>query len=77
MVSYTEARSFARTRGGRLLTSEEWNSASTTPGFRVSGDLLEWVESPDDGKIARQHGKSIVRPDKPQMDVTFRMAKQL
>jgi len=77
MVSYTEARSFARTRGGRLLTSEEWDSASTTPGFRVSGDLLEWVESPDDGKIARQHGKSIVRPDKPQMDVTFRMAKQL
>ena len=77
MVSYTEARSFARTRGGRLLTSEEWDSASTTPGFRVSGDLLEWVESPDDGKLARQHGKSIVRPDKPQIDVTFRMAKQL
>jgi serine/threonine-protein kinase len=77
MVSYTEARSFAKTRGGRLLTSEEWDSASTTPGFRVSGDLLEWVESPDEGKIARQHGKSIVRPDKPQMDVTFRLAKQL
>jgi eukaryotic-like serine/threonine-protein kinase len=78
MVSYNEARSYAQTRGGRLLTSDEWDSASTTPGFQVSGDLLEWVESPDEkNKAARQHGKSVVRPDKPQKDVTFRMAKQL
>ena len=78
MASYNEARSYAKTRGGRLLTSDEWDSAATTPGFRVSGDLLEWVESPDEtNKVARQHGKSIVRPDKPQKDVTFRMAKQL
>jgi len=77
MVSYNEARSYAKTRGGRLLTSDEWDSAATTPGFRVSGDLLEWVESPDENnRVARQHGKSIVRPDKPQKDVTFRMAKQ-
>jgi serine/threonine protein kinase len=78
MVSYNEARSYARTRGGRLLTSDEWDSAANTPGVRVSGDLLEWVESPDEkNKLARQHGKSIVRLDKPQKDVTFRMAKQL
>ena len=76
MVSYNEARSYARTRGGRLLTSEEWDAAATTPGFRVAGDLLEWVESPDEkSKVVRQHGKSLVRPDKPQNDVTFRMAK--
>jgi formylglycine-generating enzyme required for sulfatase activity len=78
MVSYNEARSYAKTRGGRLLTSDEWDSAATTPGFRVSGDLLEWVESPDENtKVVRQRGKSLVRLDKPQNDVTFRMAKQL
>jgi hypothetical protein len=41
------------------------------------GDMLEWVESPDESnRIARQRNKSVVRPDRPQKDVTFRMAKQ-
>jgi hypothetical protein len=40
--------------------------------------LLEWVESPgDQGKVVRRQGKLVVRPDAPQNDVTFRMAKQL
>jgi serine/threonine-protein kinase len=78
MVSYNEARSYAKARGARLLTSDEWDSAATTPGFGVSGELLEWVESPDENtKVARQRDKSIVRPGNPQKDVTFRMAKQL
>lgn len=77
MVSYNEARSYAKTRGGRLLTSEQWDFAASTPGFRVSGELLEWIESPDDKtKVVRQHGKSIMRSDKAQKDVTFRMARQ-
>jgi serine/threonine protein kinase len=76
MVSYNEARSYATTRGGRLLTSDEWDSAAANPGVRV-GDTLEWVESPDENnRITRQRGKSVVRPDRPQKDVTFRMAKQ-
>jgi serine/threonine-protein kinase len=75
-VSYNEARSFAQTRGGRLLTSAEWDSAQATPGFRVSGELLEWVESPDDQhRIARGVGKTQTRPDTGQKDVTFRMAR--
>ena len=78
MVSYNEARSYAKTRGGRLLSSDEWTAAEATPGFCVSGELLEWVESPDDKRRAvRQHGKSLVRPDTRQNDVTFRMAKPL
>jgi len=76
MVSYNEARSYATTRGGRLLTSDEWDSAATTPGVRI-GDALEWVESPDENnRIVRARGKSLARPDRPQKDVTFRMAKQ-
>jgi hypothetical protein len=76
MVSYTEARSYARTRGGRLLTGDEWSSAAATPGVQVSDDLLEWVESPDESnRTAHQRGRSVVRPDKPHSDVTFRMAK--
>jgi formylglycine-generating enzyme required for sulfatase activity len=78
MVSYTEARSYANTRGGDLLTSDEWDAAVTTPGVSVAGDVLEWVRSPDESnRIARQRGKSVVRPDRPQKDVTFRMSKQL
>jgi hypothetical protein len=77
MVSYNDARVYAKTRGGQLLTSDQWDSAAMTPGFRA-GDLLEWVASPDDkNRVVRQRGKSAVRPDKEQKDVTFRMAKEL
>jgi serine/threonine-protein kinase len=76
LVSYNEARSYANTRGGRLLTSAEWDSALATPGFQVTGNLFEWVESPSEkDKVVRQPGKSVVRADKPQNDITFRMAK--
>ena len=74
MVSYNEARSYAQTLGFRLLTSDEWDSAITTPGVRVAGDLLEWVESPADTKQVRQRGKTETRPDTPQKDITFRIA---
>ncbi len=78
MVSYTEARSYARTRGGRLLTSEEWDAASVTPGFTVADGVFEWVESPDEKKkVARQHAKTSVRADARYKDVTFRMARDL
>jgi serine/threonine-protein kinase len=77
MVSYNDARSYAGTRHGRLLTTDQWDSAAATPGFQVAGELLEWVESPDENKRVRQRGKSAVRPDGAQKDVTFRMAKDL
>ena len=78
MVSYNEARSYAETRGGRLLSSDEWNQAQATPGVTIAGKLFEWVESSDEpGKLARQPGKSQVRPDTPQNDVTFRTARSL
>jgi serine/threonine protein kinase len=77
-VSYNEARSYAKTRGGRLLSSEEWDSATTTPGVQVSTGLLEWVESPgDQQKQVRRRGGTAERPDTAYNDVTFRMAKQL
>jgi serine/threonine-protein kinase len=75
-VTYNEARSYAQTRNRRLMTSDEWDAASVTPGFIVSDGIFEWVESPDEHKrVVRQHGKSLVRPDKEQKDVTFRTAK--
>jgi formylglycine-generating enzyme required for sulfatase activity len=45
MVSYNDARAYARTRGGKLLTPDEWDAALSTPGVQPAGDLLEWVES--------------------------------
>jgi serine/threonine-protein kinase len=79
MVSYNEARSYAKTRGNRLLTSDEWDLAGAAVGFSVAGDkLLEWVESVDDKqKTVRQHGKTEGRPDAKYKDVTFRMARDI
>ena len=76
-VSYDEARSYASTRGGRLLRSDEWDAATTTAGVIVEDGLFEWVESPEGKRTVRQHGKTLVRPDKAQKDVTFRVAKDL
>ncbi|MGN6103595.1 MAG: bifunctional serine/threonine-protein kinase/formylglycine-generating enzyme family protein [Kofleriaceae bacterium] len=76
MVSYTEARSYAMTRGGRLLTKDEWDAAASTPNFTVADGVYEWVDSPDEKtKTIRQHGKTLTRPDAKQRDVTFRMAR--
>jgi serine/threonine-protein kinase len=76
-VSYDGARSFASTRGGRLLRSDEWDAATTTPGVVVTDGIYEWVESPEGKRTVRQHGKTQVRPDNAQKDVTFRVAKDL
>ncbi len=77
-VSYTEVRSYVETKGGRLMTSAEWDAAANTAGFVVTDKVLEWVDSPDEKKrTVRQHGKTEVRPDKEHPDVTFRMAKDL
>ncbi|HET9987389.1 MAG TPA: serine/threonine-protein kinase [Kofleriaceae bacterium] len=76
-VSYDGARSYASTRGGRLLRSDEWDAATTTPGVVVADGIYEWVESPEGKRTVRQHGKTLVRPDGAQKDVTFRVAKDL
>jgi formylglycine-generating enzyme required for sulfatase activity len=79
MVSYNDARAYANTTGGKLLTPDEWDAALSTPGVQPAGDLLEWIESPEVGdektRVARQRGQSLPRPDQGQPDVTFRMAK--
>jgi serine/threonine-protein kinase len=75
MVGYDAARSYATTRGGRLLRSDEWDAATVTPGVVVADGVLEWVESPEGKRTVRQHGKTLVRPDKEQKDVTFRVAR--
>jgi formylglycine-generating enzyme required for sulfatase activity len=78
MVSYNEARSYATTRGGRLLTSDEWTAASRTPSFSSAAEgTFEWVDSPGDKKTVRQRDKTETRPDAKHKDVTFRMAKSL
>jgi hypothetical protein len=74
-VSYNDARVYAKTRGGYLLTSDQWDAAVATAGVQASAGLFEWVESPDENKQVRQRGKTQTRPDQPQPDVTFRMAK--
>jgi eukaryotic-like serine/threonine-protein kinase len=74
-VSYTDARAYARTRGGQLLTSEQWDAAIAASGVAAPAALFEWVESAADAKQVRQRGKTQDRPDQPQPDVTFRMAK--
>jgi serine/threonine protein kinase len=75
-LSYTEAKSYALTKGARLLTSEEWDAAVVTPNVAVVPGLYEWVDSPDEKKrTVRTHGKTLTRPDQKQKDVTFRTAR--
>jgi eukaryotic-like serine/threonine-protein kinase len=77
-VTYDKARSFAKYRGNRLLRADEWQIASTSPGFTAGPNLLEWVEPRDDRKNVVQHGKSETRPEtKEYKDVTFRMARDI
>ena len=77
-ITYTEAKSYVKTRGGRLLTSQEWERAAVTPNFTVRDGLFEWVDSPEEKqKTVRAHGKTLNRPDGKQKDVTFRMAKDI
>jgi len=59
------------------LRSDEWDAATTTPGVVVADGVFEWVESPEGKRTVRQHGKTLVRPDAAQKDVTFRVAKDL
>ncbi len=76
LVSYDGARSFARTRSGRLLRNEEWDAATATPGVVVSDRNFEWVESPEGSRTIRQRGKTEVRDSGAgQGDVTFRVAR--
>ena len=81
MVSYNDARAYAGTRNGKLLTPDEWDAALRTPGVQPAGDLLEWVESPEavdaKTKLVRQIGTSQTRPDQAHPDVTFRVKKPL
>jgi serine/threonine-protein kinase len=77
MIKYDEARSYARTKGGRLLRAAEWDAASTTPGFIAADGVFEWVEPGADKVNVKKHGKGAARPDGAQKDVTFRMAKDI
>jgi formylglycine-generating enzyme required for sulfatase activity len=78
MIGYDEARSFAHTRGGRLLRGDEWGSAAATPGFLApGGDTYEWIESVEGKREVRQRGKAQPRSDKGGKDVTFRVVKDI
>jgi hypothetical protein len=77
MVSNDAARSYAKTRGGRLVREDEWSAATVQPGVIVKPDLWEWVESPGDKKLVRRHGETESRADREQKDVTFRIARDL
>ncbi len=77
MVSYDQARAYVVSKGGRLLRDAEWDVAAVSPGFVVTPELLEWVQSDGERRVARQHGKHEQRNGKPQRDVGFRIARDL
>jgi formylglycine-generating enzyme required for sulfatase activity len=77
LVNYDEARSYARTRGGRLLRPDEWARAAAMPWFASGDGQFEWVESPAGSRQVRSKTGLEPRPDEGQKDVTFRVAKDL
>jgi serine/threonine protein kinase len=76
-VSYTAARSYAKTVKARLLTAQEWELASTAPGFVALDGLYEWVESDGAKRTAKKHGEAVARKDQEYNDVSFRLAREL
>jgi formylglycine-generating enzyme required for sulfatase activity len=75
-VTYEQAREFAASRGGRLARSVEWDAATAHQGFSFDNALVEWVESVDGKKQVNALTRHEIRPDKPQPDVTFRVARE-
>lgn len=50
-VAFVYAQAYARSRGKRLLTAEEWQAAARVQGFDNAGGLWEWVaDDADDGQ---------------------------
>src|SRR3569623_2594312 len=76
-LSYAPARSYAGTRGGRLLRADEWDAAAALPSFVTAAGLSEWVERPEGTREVKKQAGGGPRPDGPQKDVTFRMAKDI
>jgi serine/threonine protein kinase len=74
-VSYTEARSYARTSQARLLTADEWTLVSTQKDFLVTDGLSEWVESGGARRLARNHRETLQRKDQEYEDITFRLVR--
>ena len=77
-VSYTMARSYVKSHGGRLLSNEDWEFAAATKGYVLPDAMFEWIDSPDEAALTTR-ARALVsrRPDAEQKDVTFRMAKNL
>jgi hypothetical protein len=84
-VSWSQAQSFARSRGRRLVRTAEWEAAAHTEGFVVPDKTLwEWI---DDGGGETRPMRSVhsINPAKPlaerapkgHVDVAFRLAKDL
>jgi serine/threonine protein kinase len=77
MVSYDAARSYATTRGGRLVRDDEWDIATVSAGVAVADKTYEWIDSPGDKKMVRARGGAQERANREQKDVTFRIARDL
>ncbi len=82
-LSYEEARAYARQKGGRMMTTAEWDLAVVTEGFAPAGvNIWEWV---DDGirdtkvrQIRRAPSGAATRESfKDYKDVTFRVVRDL
>jgi serine/threonine protein kinase len=81
-VSYVGARSYAQTKGGRLLTSAEYDRALATPGvLPPPAGVFEWIDQGGEpaagGPVVRAVGKRETRTAKAPKDVTFRSARSV
>ena len=89
-VSYDQARSYAASRGGRLVRDDEYERASTLPELVVPEGMFDWIESepsrlsgadpmndPPSRRIARRRGLVDHPHDTGRADVTFRVAKDI
>jgi len=78
-IKFDEVRSYVSGKGGRLLSTDEYDAAARSPGFVPAANLAEFVRSDDPTKrlVRTPAGKVESRADGSQKDVTFRLAKDL
>ena len=70
------ARAYAKARGGRLVSDEEWGAASRTPGFVNAGTLDEWIDNGDGTprRVRRTGATAAIAAPSNERTLTFRIA---
>ncbi len=83
-LSFSNAQSYARTKGKALPSKEQWLAALSVRDFQSRLGLWEWIDSKNNSKtrhgsraVINKKGKTAKRKSRPYKDVGFRLVQPL